>query len=440
MGRRRGRRPHRRAVFPVDGRPVADWTKQIATLPFPLRGDRTELPELGWRTARRTRRPRTTSSVSSGRRARNAACSRSAASPTSPSPGPATCCCARATGGTSARRRARPFAVPDELHGSARTVAGQVAVWADTPADDAPTRWSRPGRRRPWPFDPLGDRRPAPRATAPPLVRAACRRPAPPARPERRSRVETWDAELELLLRRAAPGATARRRSAAVELPVAAVGLASWSCCAATRPSWPGSLRRPLPRRPAPTGPPGNARSTLWLEARWGQQRLLDVDELPGAADETRRARRRPGRPAGGVQRQRVGRPRPGRGGGAVRHGRRRRCCCAAGCDAVFTDAPDGGSTSSTGRPGRRKSGPDATAAAVQLAVYRLAWHHLTGVPLERIRRRLPPRRGERDGAPGRPARRGRPDRPGPLGAASTRRAGPAIMKICTRTCGYGSS
>jgi len=28
----------------------------------------------------------------------------------------------------------------------------------------------------------------------------------------------------------------------------------------------------------------------------------------------------------------------------------------------------------------------NATAAAVQLAVYRLAWHHLTGEPLDRIR------------------------------------------------------
>jgi DNA helicase-2/ATP-dependent DNA helicase PcrA len=35
-------------VFPVEGQAVADWTKQLATLPFPLRGDRGELPELQW--------------------------------------------------------------------------------------------------------------------------------------------------------------------------------------------------------------------------------------------------------------------------------------------------------------------------------------------------------------------------------------------------------
>ena len=55
-------------------------------------------------------------------------------------------------------------------------------------------------------------------------------------------------------------------------------------------------------------------------------------------------------------------------------------------CDAVFTDAPTAWSTSSTGRPARRRTGADATAAAVQLAAYRLAWPHLTGVPLDRIR------------------------------------------------------
>ncbi len=36
-------------------------------------------------------------------------------------------------------------------------------------------------------------------------------------------------------------------------------------------------------------------------------------------------------------------------------------------------------------KTGRRPSGADAEAAAVQLAAYRLAWHQLTGVPLERV-------------------------------------------------------
>jgi hypothetical protein len=37
-------------------------------------------------------------------------------------------------------------------------------------------------------------------------------------------------------------------------------------------------------------------------------------------------------------------------------------------------------------KTGPPTTGAEAAAAAVQLAVYRLAWHHLTGEPLDRIR------------------------------------------------------
>jgi DNA helicase-2/ATP-dependent DNA helicase PcrA len=52
----------------------------------------------------------------------------------------------------------------------------------------------------------------------------------------------------------------------------------------------------------------------------------------------------------------------------------------------VFTDAADGMVDVVDWKTGRPPSGTEAEAAAVQLAVYRLAWHHLGGVPLERIR------------------------------------------------------
>jgi DNA helicase-2/ATP-dependent DNA helicase PcrA len=52
--------------------------------------------------------------------------------------------------------------------------------------------------------------------------------------------------------------------------------------------------------------------------------------------------------------------------------------------DAVFADG-DGWDVVDwkTGLP---PSGADADAAAVQLATYRLAWHQLTGAPLESVR------------------------------------------------------
>ncbi len=55
-------------------------------------------------------------------------------------------------------------------------------------------------------------------------------------------------------------------------------------------------------------------------------------------------------------------------------------------CDAVFTDAPDGTVDVVDWKTGPPASGAAAEAAAVQLAVYRLAWHHLTGEPLDNIR------------------------------------------------------
>ena len=42
----------------------------------------------------------------------------------------------------------------------------------------------------------------------------------------------------------------------------------------------------------------------------------------------------------------------------------------------------------------------------MQLAVYRLAWHHLTGAPLDRIRASFHHVAAKRHGAPGGPARR----------------------------------
>jgi DNA helicase-2/ATP-dependent DNA helicase PcrA len=54
--------------------------------------------------------------------------------------------------------------------------------------------------------------------------------------------------------------------------------------------------------------------------------------------------------------------------------------------DAVFADA-DGGWTIVDWKTGRRPAGPAATAAAVQLAAYRLAWVRLNGIPDDQAHR-----------------------------------------------------
>lgn len=145
------------------------------------------------------------------------------------------------------------------------------------------------------------------------------------------------------------------------------------------------SLRRPVPRPPAPLARRGTA-FHLWLEQRWQRQALLDLDELPGAADEgaddtdfeqlraaferSEWAERTP------VE---VEVPFEMTIGARVVRGR---------MDAVFSGG-DGGWLVIDWKTGRKPAGAAADAAAVQLAAYRLAWARLCGLPdaqLHRVR------------------------------------------------------
>jgi DNA helicase-2/ATP-dependent DNA helicase PcrA len=140
-------------------------------------------------------------------------------------------------------------------------------------------------------------------------------------------------------------------------------------------------VRRPVPTRPAPLARRGTA-FHAWLEERYGGERLLDLDELPGAADEGAA----PDDELAVLQERFLASAWADRSpeevevafetvvGGVVVRGR---------IDAVFAD-PDGGWTVvdwKTGDPPR-----DGTAAAVQLAAYRLAWAELSGAPVAQVR------------------------------------------------------
>jgi DNA helicase II / ATP-dependent DNA helicase PcrA len=135
-------------------------------------------------------------------------------------------------------------------------------------------------------------------------------------------------------------------------------------------------LRRPLPARPAPLARRGTA-FHAWLEQRWSAQTLLDVDELPGAADETADDRHVEALKAAFEQSAWAGR-RPAEVevgfemsvGGVVVRGR---------MDAVFAD-PDGGFTVVDWKTGSPPRGAVAAAAAVQLAAYRLAWARIRNI------------------------------------------------------------
>lgn len=144
------------------------------------------------------------------------------------------------------------------------------------------------------------------------------------------------------------------------------------------------SIRRPLPRQPAPWARRGTAFHT-WLEERWQAQTLLDLDQLPGAADKTADdgdfealraaflasewANRTPTEVEVpfemAVQDDRVVRGR---------------------MDAVFGNAVDDWVVVDW-KTGRKPTGAEAKAAAVQLAAHRLAWARLCGIPDDDVHR-----------------------------------------------------
>src|SRR5690606_36220221 len=100
--------------------------------------------------------------------------------------------------------------------------------------------------------------------------------------PEDRERMRAWARDSELLLRERAEHH--HRAGQVVELPDR-LTVSSLVTLAADPVAFAQSERRPLPRKPAPHARRGTP-FHRWLETRWGQQRLLDESDLPGAADE----------------------------------------------------------------------------------------------------------------------------------------------------------
>ena len=93
-------------------------------------------------------------------------------------------------------------------------------------------------------------------------------------------RVQEWDAEMDRLLEEAR-----RDRSDLVEVPLPS----SLSATALARlrddpAQFAATLARPMPRKPSAAARFGT-RFHAWVEARFGQQLLLDPDELPGRGD-----------------------------------------------------------------------------------------------------------------------------------------------------------
>lgn len=190
---------------------------------------------------------------------------------------------------------------------------------------------------------------------------------------------EGWARDVEVLLAERAAAADRRER---VVLPDH-LTVSQLVQLAADPDELARRLRRPLPFPPNPRTRRGTAFHT-WLEQRFGANRLLELDELPGSADEG-------AAPDSDLTRLQeaflagewadrtphdVEVPFEAEIEGLSVRGR---------MDAVFAD-PDGGWTVVDWKTGAVPDETRLPALSVQLAAYRLAWAALTGTPVEKVR------------------------------------------------------
>jgi DNA helicase-2/ATP-dependent DNA helicase PcrA len=259
--------------------------------------------------------------------------------------------------------------------------AGVVDTWTPMPADTDVNPLLSAGKAAvPWPYDPLGDRREAIAAAAGLVAEMGDATGSAAADPAVTAAMREWDRDVEVLLVERA----ARARTAALEVALPRQLSVSQLVTLRRDPAELAlQLRRPLPSAPAPLARRGTA-FHAWLEQRFSSPRLVDIDELPGAAD-TDAA---PDDEFLALQAAFLASPWASRDpvevevpfelvvADTIVRGR---------MDAVFADA-DGGFTVVDWKTGRRPTGADARASAVQLAAYRLAWADLAGVDIAKVR------------------------------------------------------
>jgi DNA helicase II / ATP-dependent DNA helicase PcrA len=257
--------------------------------------------------------------------------------------------------------------------------AGTISVWADEPPAETENPLVTEARSARWPRDPLGERRSAVTDGAE-LVLAALAAGEPAGQDDGEDEdPDGWIADTGVLLaERAAAAGAAEQVSLPGHLSVSQlVELARDPAALARR------LRRPLPLPPNTFARRGTAFHG-WLERRFAGERLLEIDDLPGAADSEPA-------PDGELDELRaafessdwahrnphdVEVPFSTEVDGVVVRGR---------MDAVFAD-PDGGWTVVDWKTGAVPDPGRLPPLALQLAAYRLAWASLSGAPLERVR------------------------------------------------------
>ncbi|MBX7265340.1 ATP-dependent helicase [Micromonospora sp. Llam7] len=373
-----------RGVWPGPVRNSDHWLGGLGVLPFPLRGDADGLPELALAGVDDQRGvARAVADFTDAWRAHDEREERRLAYVAVTRPRRLLLCSGHWWGEGTKRPRG-PSALLREVRDACLDAgAGRlVDVWAPEPAPDAVNPTTEVVLRAEWPADPLGARRP-PLTEAAALVRRFLTEGGAEARPDEAvpdPEVVRWAREADLLL---AERAELSRLSGPVDVALPEhLSVTQLVALRRDPAALARALRRPLPAEPNPYARRGTA-FHAWLEQRFGADRLLDTDELPGAAD----ADAAPDEALAELQQRflasewaqrvpvEVEVPFATVIGGVVVRGR---------MDAVFRRPGDRFDVVDW-KTGARPVGTAAEVAAVQLAVYRLAWAELSGVPVDRV-------------------------------------------------------
>jgi DNA helicase-2/ATP-dependent DNA helicase PcrA len=366
----------RSQVFPARPRVSTRWTDNARLIPFSLRGDAGDLPELRGLDAASLDAFTDACAVrdlSEERRLMYVATTRAAF----------WLGCSGywwGEGGTS-RLGPSPF-----LHEVRSSGAAQVSVWAPAPEPDAENPLLASVDTADWPGTPAGRHHQAVREAAA-MVEAALATGSAPEKlddlsPPDRALVAAWRRDADLLLAERAQ----RRGDGATQVALPArLSVSSLVSLARDPSELARQVRRPMPRPPARQARRGTA-FHRWLEQRYGQQLLIDDSDLFGSADDNQGAERDLTELRSRFERsewadrwpQAVEVPFETLVGDRLIRGR---------IDAVFARPGDGGFDVvdwKTGSPPRSEA--ERRAVSVQLAAYRLAWAALAEVPVTAVR------------------------------------------------------
>jgi DNA helicase-2/ATP-dependent DNA helicase PcrA len=394
----------RSQVFPARPRVSTRWTDNPRLIPFGLRGDAGDLPELLGLDASSLEAFGDACAVrdlSEERRLMYVAATRAAF----------WLGCSGYWWGEGGSSRLGPSPFLEEVR---RSGVAEVSVWAGEPEADAENPLLAAVEAADWPATPAGRHYDAVRAAAalvqqalahpaalpaggtpvpapggtpspqtpladPPAHGGAARPPIPPGGDQ--ELVAAWERDAGLLLAERAE----RRGDGATRVPLPVqLSVSSLVALARDPAELARQVRRPMPRPPVSQARRGTA-FHQWLEQRFGQQLLIDDNALFGpdddpAADGDLAALRSRFEQSEWAERwpQAVEVPFETLVGDRLVRGR---------IDAVFGDAPGGGYDVvdwKTGTPPRSEA--ERHAVSVQLAAYRLAWAALAGVAVSEVR------------------------------------------------------